>query len=198
MRSAKLFGSVLALALTAAGPLAAANRSDAGFVFGGSAIPDPMIEGGANGCPPTGSVITSLPFTDAGTTCDNTNTVTNYTGATCQANLPFPYPGPNAIYEVTLAAGNNVTFSADLTGSTGDLALFLLTTCGSGASCVDSSQDAIGAGVGPELIEAATYPAGTYFVYVDSYYGTGSASCGTYTLSVTGSLPVELQSFSID
>ena len=197
MRSAIVIGSVLAFAMSAALPAAAANRSDSGFVFHGSPMPEPTIEGGGNGCPP-GVVIASLPFADPGTTCDNTNTITNYSSAACLANLNFPYPGPNAIYQVTLAAGNNVAFSADLTGSTGDLALFLLTTCGNGASCVDTSQDAIGAGVGPEDIAAASYAAGTYFVYVDSYYGTGGASCGTYTLNVTGSLPVELQSFSID
>lgn len=198
MRSATLIGSVLALALTA-GPLAAANRSDAGFVFHGSAIPEPMIEGGANGCPPTGATIASLPFTDPGTTCDNTNTITNYSSAACLANLNFPYPGENAIYQITLAAGNSVAFSASLTGSAGDLALFLLGTCGSGASCIDTSQDAVGPGAGPEDIAAATYPAGTYFLYIDSYYAAGSAgSCGTYTLNVTGTVPVELMSFSID
>lgn len=196
MRSATLVGTVLALALTA-GPLAAANRSDAGFVFQGSPIPDPQIEGGADACP--GAAIASLPFTDPGTTCDNTNTITNYDSVACELNLDFPYPGPNAIYQITLAAGNSVAFSADLTGSTGDLALFLLGTCGTGSSCIDTSEDAIGPGAGPEEITAATYPAGTYFLYIDSYYGAGNpANCGTYTLNVTGTVPVELMSFSID
>jgi hypothetical protein len=191
VRPAILVGTLLAVALAA--PLAAATRTSPSFVYQGGIKPEPVL-GGGNACP--GQAIAALPFTDPGTTCDNTNTITNYTG-TC--NLPFPYGGENAIYTITLAAGNNVAFSADLTGSTGDLALFLISTCGNGASCVDNSEDLIGPAAGPEAIAAAAYTPGTYFLYVDSYYDAGTAgSCGTYTLSVTGSLPVELMSFSID
>ena len=56
----------------------------------------------------------------------------------------------------------------------------------------------IGAGVGPELIAADNYAAGTYSVYIDSYYAAGgAASCGTYTLDVTGTVPAELLEFEI-
>jgi len=150
----------------------------------------------ADACTPA-PVILTLPYTDSGTTCGATNDLTNY-GGVCGTNLPFPYPGPDVIYAFTTTAGNSVAISASLTGSTGDLALFVLNSCGVAASCVQNSQDAIGPGAGPETIAAASYGVGTHYIYVDSYYGTGSASCGTYTLSVTGNLPIDLESFSID
>lgn len=191
MRPAILAGTLLAVALAA--PLAAATRTSPSFNFQGSPQAEPVL-GGGNACP--GDAIAALPFSDAGTTCDNTNTITNYTGA---CTLPFPYGGENAIYQITLAAGNNVAFDLQLDGSAGDLAMFLISTCGNGTSCVDNSEDSIGAGVEPETIPAFSYAAGTYFLYIDSYYDAGTAgSCGTYTLNVTGSLPVELMSFSID
>ena len=77
--------------------------------------------------------------------------------------------------------------------------LFIISTCGDGNSCVVNSQDAIGPGVGPEIIDPAGYASGTYYVYVDSYYNAGSSgSCGTYTLDVTGTIPVELVGFSAE
>lgn len=184
--------SVLMLPAVALG----ADRSDPGFVFHGSALPDPIITDGGV-CP--GTPIPSLPFNDPGNSCGSANTITNYTGGSCGVDLPFPYPGEDEVYQITLAGGNNVAFSLDITGSAGDLVLFLLTTCGSGASCTAHSQDSIGPGVGPELIAAASYPAGTYFLYIDSYYAVGAGdNCGTYTLSVTGTLPAELIEFAID
>lgn len=193
MRIARLV--LLATALTAtAANAAVTNRSDPGFVFHGSTGPF-ATEGSA--CP--GTAVASLPFTSVGgNTCGNTNTITNY-DTVCATNLPFPYPGPEAVFSMTLGAGNNVAFSASLTGSTGDLAIFVVGgSCGVGTGCVASSQDAIGAGTGPETIAAASYAAGNYFVYMDSYYGTGSASCGTFTLSITGTLPVELLQFEVN
>jgi hypothetical protein len=139
--------------------------------------------------------IGSLPFSDAGDTCGATNTVTNY-GGTC--TLPFSYAGEDEVYRMVVGAGNNVDFSATL-GPAGDLALFLVTTCGNGATCVANSQDAIGPGAGPETIAATSYAPNTYFLYVDSYYDAGTTgSCGTYTLNVTGTLPVELLNFNAD
>jgi hypothetical protein len=140
-------------------------------------------------------LVTSLPYTDTGTTCGATNDITNYS---C-ASLPFPYPGPDVIYSFAMGAGNSVAFSASLTGSTGDLALFMISTCGNGATCIVTSQDAIGAGAGPEAIPAQNYATGTRYLYIDSYYASpAGTSCGTYTLNVTGTLPVELLNFSVD
>lgn len=186
----------------------AANRSDPGWVR-----PNPNLEvpAGGGSCATPVSV-TALPFNQAGNTCGGANNITNYDGGTCGADLPFPYPGPEDVWAITVGASNAITVQADLTGSTGDLALFLLSECGDGSSCMFSSQDAIGAGAGPEALNNTAAPGAppvpgvldgltagnTYYVYVDSYYGTGSISCGTYTLQVAGTLPVSLDSYRID
>lgn len=194
MRAVVVCLSILAVAGIADAEVV--NRTDAGFV--GDQQPSAVPEDGGDSCPP-GVFITTMPYTDSGNTCNGTNTISTY-GGTC--TLPFSYGGEDLIYEITLGSGNNVTFSADLTGSTGDLALFLISACGDGTSCLVNSQDAIGVGAGPELIDAAAYaPAtpGTYYLYVDSYYDAGtSGSCGTYTLDVTGTIPVELVTFSAE
>lgn len=149
---------------------------------------------------PTPPVVAAVPFNDTGNTCtSSTNAITNY-GGVCATMLPFPYPGPELIYRLNLGAGNNLAFSADLTGSTGDLALFFVgSACGVGTNCVANSQDAIGPGAGPEVIAAASYTPGTYYLYIDSYYGGANpARCGSYNLSITGILPVELIQFSAE
>lgn len=182
----------------------AANRSDPGFVpgnLGGNAI-----AGGGSCATPVN--VTSLPFSQAGDTCGGANNITNY-GGTCGTDLPFPYPGPEDVWAITVGTGNAITVSADLAGSTGDLALFFLSTCADGNSCLFHSQDAIGAGVGPENVNddgagtalplTGLTAGSTYFVYVDSYYGVGTpGNCGTYTLNVGGTLPVSLETYSID
>jgi hypothetical protein len=47
------------------------------------------------------------------------------------------------------------------------------------------------------VIDPASYPPASYYLYVDSYYDAGSpGSCGTYNLTVTGTVPVELVEFT--
>ena len=191
-----VLSSVIALAMGAVSA-DAANRTDPGFVYTNSG----EVPAGGGSCA-TPSNITALPFSQAGNTCGGTNNISNY-GGPCGVDLPFPYPGPEDVWAITVGTGNAITVSADLTGSTGDLALYVLSTCGDGNSCLFHSQDAIGGGVGPEDVNDGLPLTGltagnTYFIYVDSYYGTGGASCGTYTLNVGGSLPVSLESYSID
>ncbi|HLA79323.1 MAG TPA: PPC domain-containing protein [Vicinamibacteria bacterium] len=173
-------------------------RSTPGYV-GPRSGEAPLPDAGGDTCATPPTVVTGpLPYTDSGTSCGAANDFTNAGPSACRTSLPFNYPGPDVIYRVNLGAGNSVGYSMSLTGSTGDLALFLLDTCGVDTSCVANSQDAIGPGAGPELIAAAARPAGDYYLYVDSYYPIGNgASCGTYTLTVTGTLPVELQGFTI-
>jgi len=145
-------------------------------------------------------IIGSLPYTDSATTCGFTNDISSYTGVCTLSSIP--YPGEDVVYQMNLGGVNDVAFSMDVTGSTGDLALFVLSACGDGTSCVTNSQDSIGVGVGPELIASTTYGSGTggtFYVYVDSYYAAGQAgSCGTYTLNATGTLPVELVEFTVE
>jgi hypothetical protein len=173
---------------------AQAKRSDPSFKADPNRPVPPQRVGGENcATPPT--QISSTPFVDSDDTCGNINDLTTYTG-TC--TLPFPYGGEDLIYRIDLGTGNNVGYSADLTGSTGDLVLFLIGTCGNGTTCVDNSDDFIGPGVGPEVIDPINRPVGDYYLYVDSYYDAGTpASCGTYTLTVTGPVPLEMIDFSV-
>jgi hypothetical protein len=197
-----MIGGLTAVALAAALPLAAAtprNRSDRDFVRQANRGPVPPA-GGQCATPPP--IIGSTPFTDTGNTCTpgTMNAVNTYDGP-CLAALPDPYPGPEHIYRLTLGPANNVGFNLSLTGSTGDLALFLVNNavCGSGVGCVANSQDSVGAGVGPELIAPAVRPVGAYFLYIDSYYAIGNAAaCGSYTLNVSGPLPAELLQFDVN
>jgi hypothetical protein len=130
--------------------------------------------------------ITALPFNDTGDTTNNTNTLTNYSGS---CTLPFPYGGEDQIYSITVGPGNLMNFSMDLAGSLGDLALFIISNCGDGTSCVVNSQDAIGPGQGPEVINNVSLPTGTHYLYIDSYYDADTpGSAGTFNLSITGSL----------
>ncbi|MEZ5461027.1 hypothetical protein [Dokdonella sp.] len=194
-----LIASAAAALFMGALSASAANRSDPGFVAVNP--PGAGVNGGGSCATPV--TIGALPFSQAGDTCGGANNITNY-GGPCGTDLPFPYPGPEDVWAITVGTGNAITVSADLTGSTGDLALFFLSTCADGNSCLFNSQDAIGAGVGPEdmndgLALTGLTAGNTYFIYVDSYYTVGSAgACGTYTLNVGGTLPVSLESYSID
>ena len=127
MKRSVMFTGLMILALAVGVPSAdAANRTDPGFI----GQPAPVVEVGGDGCPPGAFITGPLPWNDTGDTCGGfTNTVTSYVG-TC--TLSFPYGGEDVVYELALGAGNNVGLSMDLTGSTGDLVLFMLTTCGDG------------------------------------------------------------------
>lgn len=173
----------------------AQNRTDLAFE-GNTVAPSPS----RGVCPATIPVTDPLPFNDSGDSCNGSNSISSYSGATeCDGLAGFSYGGEEIVYEIQLGATNNVGFSADLTGSTGDLALFLISTCNDGSTCVETSQDAIGVGAGPEVIDPVSYAAGTYYLYIDSYYDAGTAgSCGIYDLTVTGALPAELVEFAID
>ncbi len=193
MRKTTLLLALLALVAFAPAVDAQSARTDGTFVYDPSAQPKPP-EDGDDDCPPS-TIINSTPFNDTGDTCGNTNTITTYSG-TC--TLPFPYGGEDQVYGLTVGGGANINISADLTGSTGDLALFIVGTCGDGSTCVANSQDSIGPGAGPEEILGFSAAVGNYFLYVDSYYNAGSpGSCGTFDLDVTGTIPAELVEFEI-
>jgi hypothetical protein len=197
-----MVGGLTAIALAAALPLAAAtprSRSDRDFVRQQDRGPFPPAGGQCSTPPP---VIATTPFTDTGNTCTpgTTNAGNTYDG-TCLLDLPGPYPGPEHIYQLTLGTTNNVGFNLSLTGSAGDLALFLVNNaaCGTGTGCVAHSEDFVGPGAGPEIIPAAARAAGSYFLYIDSYYAIGNpAACGAYSLNVTGPLPAELLQFDVN
>lgn len=153
-----------------------------------AAIPGFAVADGADTPNDDVPLIDALPFNDTGDTTGATNFITN--GG---LGLPFPYDGEDHLYQIDLGVGNAVDFSLDLTDSAGDLALFLLTDPTDPNSLIAHSQDAIGPGAGPEVIlnaEWGEFPAGTYWLWIDSYYAAGTqGSAGTYTLDVTGIIP---------
>jgi hypothetical protein len=185
---------VLAIVLVAVPAMAqVTTRTDPNFVYDPDAQDAPKLDGSDN-CPPAVAVA-PLPFNDTGNTCGFTNTVTTYSG-TC--TLAFPYGGEDQVYALNLGGGNLIDLSMDLTGSTGDLVLFIIGTCGNGTTCIANSQDAIGPGAGPEVIMGFSAAPGNYFLYVDSYYNAGTpGSCGTFSLDVSGVLPAELVHFDV-
>lgn len=86
-------------------------------------------------------------------------------------------PGPDAIYKLTLQAGDQVALS--LAPVAHDGAVYVLDGCSLTASC-KGGADALGAGA----IDAASVPiaaAGTYYVVVDASL---MAAAGCYALSV--------------
>ncbi len=147
-----------------------------------TAIGERILAGG-NTCAGATAVNTAT-FNDSGNTTGSGNDVQNY----FSTNLPFPYSGPDQFYRITIGVGGGtIATSMSLTGSTLDGATFLMNACPptSAANTLGNSQDAIGAGAGPENMAAVPVPAGTYFIAVDSYYGSGSPSAGPYSITIT-------------
>jgi len=154
--------------------------------------------------------ITTLPFNvAAGNTCASDS---NLTALCLGGQAVF---GPQSVYSIHLNAGNAVTVS--VTGTTPyDTALYVegptaspsQSACESGLACdAFGSTDATLAGGTETITPAAAVATGTYYIIVSSTNAaTGSsasppaasAGCGTYALSVTGTLPVKLQGFSVD
>jgi uncharacterized repeat protein (TIGR01451 family) len=128
-----------------------------------------------------------LPFEQVGNTCDFLDQVRMYGGTTCRIQR-VDYSGPDPIYKVRLNPGNRgVAFHLDLdVDPSADLVLALLSRCGDGASCVNSSPDFIGGGA--EEISAAAYPPGVYYLMIDSA-ADRRGHCGAYRLTVTGTNP---------
>ena len=141
----------------------------------------------------TPTAIGPTPYTDSGTTLGAVNDVAAVPIA-CNGNYTA-VAGPDHIYSVTVGAGNNLSFTATPTAAW-DPSIYLLSTCGTGTSCVTGADD--GLSNTAESFSASGLAAGTYFFYVDSFYSTGALSAGPYTVDITGTVPVELQGFSVD
>ncbi|HEX9639210.1 MAG TPA: hypothetical protein VGB99_16875 [Acidobacteriota bacterium] len=154
---------------------------------------------GDDNCPGA-NIVDPLPFLDGGNTCTATNSLGGWGGAgacTLPAGPAF-YQGEDVIYQFSVGPGNSLTF--DLPAFAGDLVLAIFSICGDGNSCEANSADTIGSGAGPETIGPISFtPGTTHYLYIDSYYQAGTQnSCGTYSLEVTGTLPVELLEFTVN
>ncbi len=141
------------------------------------------------------AVIPSLPFADTGDTTGLTNTVgTVGNGVTGCGSITISnglVGGPEVVYSFTVGVGNNLTFlltptSLDPVNFPYDPAIYVLGTCGNGATC-SNGADANGDNLSETLTVSGLAP-GTYYFYVDSFYTVNVRRQGPYTLSVSGTL----------
>ena len=136
---------------------------------------------------------------------DSTNQAGPFSGNSCGNNAAFngastfcggtSYSNTGTdVWQVTLGAAQNFTFTVTTSAFTPDIALFS-GSCTDAATCVNNTDYNAAS---PNT--TATYtgnPAGTYFIVITDSTASG-AQCGAYNLSLAGTLPVKLQNFSIN
>ena len=125
------------------------------------------------------------------TTCDGTDQLVKTCGDTTTIGNAKEY-----IYSVTLGSGNNATLSVNGTGFNPYIALMAGADCNSLDTCQTSNAENAG-NAGQDIAVGPTNGAasGSYFLVITD---PSAASCGAFSLTVTGSLPVTLQKFSVD
>lgn len=146
------------------------------------------------------------PFTISSTTVGATN---NYDIATVCGTGQTLFGGTGAgldrAYGVVTDQDCSVTVSADPTGTSWDLALYVLAAPGAACTALPSLADGqcitMDDNGGGDVTESVTFnaTAGTqYFVIIDGF----NANSGTYDLNISGTgcnlVPVGLQTFSVD
>jgi hypothetical protein len=168
----------------------------AGNIFGAPTV-------GGDACPGTALPASpgTLPYNDSDTTIGANNTVTSLP-AGCSNYTTVA--GPDKIYSMVVgSATNSMTVTVTPTGATGyDPATYLINTCPAGTANAITTGCIKGADAGianqAETFTVSNIAAATYYLFVDSFYSTGAASAGAYTLAVTGTVPVELMKFSVE
>jgi hypothetical protein len=156
----------------------------------------------------------SAPGTVTGNTCPG-GTPAGAVSAVCSGATPLNGNG-SVVYALQLGATNNVSFSLQSTGSgatsacdpTGNNCPFMpglyvlnstptATTCGNQACLVTQQAGTQGATVSGSL--TANKTAGTYYIVVgdSGNDNLSNPGCGPYSLTVSGTLPVKLQKFSV-
>ena len=130
-----------------------------------------------------GTVITTLPYTDTGTTVGMVNDINSIPAGV------GTYPqvaGPDGFYTFTILAGGVLNIRLTPTGNTGyDPSIYLLAGTPVGTSGVPGGGRDVGAANEVEQYSVNVTP-GTYFLVVDSFYSTGAASSGGYLLELSG------------
>jgi hypothetical protein len=157
----------------------------------------------------------SAPGTITGNTCPGGNPASTAVPTVCSGGTSLNGAG-EVVYALQLGATNSVSFSLQSTGSGATSAcdpttnncpfepgLYVLNstpstgTCG-GQTCLVSQQAVTqGATVSGSL--AANKAAGTYYIVVgdSGADNISNPGCGPYSLTVSGTLPVKLQKFSV-
>lgn len=162
---------------------------------------------GGDACPGTTIAAGSTTYADSGTTIGANNTVTSIQSG-CSNYMTNA--GPDVVYTFDLGplGARTASLAITVTPSGGyDASIYTLSTAGAGCpagtanaatNCVNGS-DAAGANGVETITDAKTdaMAAGTYFLFVDSFYSTGTLSAGAYSLTMNRPLPVELLNFEI-
>ena len=113
-------------------------------------------------------------------------------------------PSPDVVFSFQLVTGFTAT-TISLTNSTAGFnpQMILQAACGDSTDCTVSNTPP-GAGANTSLSlttgnsPGSASPGTTYFLVVDGASTTSATDCGTFGLTVNGSLPVQLQKFSVD
>jgi hypothetical protein len=110
-------------------------------------------------------------------------------------------PSPDTIFSFTLGASHTATQITVTTTTAGfQPNLVVQSACGSTDECLGQAS-AAAAGGSASLVFSTQTPAigpGAYFLVVDGTSQASAADCGTFSLAVDGTLPVQLQKFSVD
>lgn len=134
-----------------------------------------------------------IALTDNANVSGDTCTSTNSLGNVC---ISANSSGNDIVYSVNLASGYSAT-NINLTNNSAswDAGMVLMTgACGPNSPC-PRNADATGAG-GNESLDISGLAPGSYFMVVTAKPGT--SGCGAFDLAVNGTLPVKLQSFSVN
>lgn len=199
----KLHSSHIAVALVGAvmalGSIGADARTN--HKKNGPVIDSPTgVTDGGSCTSPAPVQITSVPYSDTGTTVGKTDIISTLTaGCSDYATVA----GPEAVYSFVAGAGANLTFTVTPDSSTDyDTAIYLVKTCNSGTaagSCIAGADAYYLPGEAESFSVSGLTNGTTYYLHVDSYYSsTSTYGSGPYSLTVSGNLPVSLQDFSID
>jgi hypothetical protein len=124
-----------------------------------------------------------------GDTCASTNTLGTLCGlfGSPENDVVFRFETTSPYTATTFALTNNTP--------AWNAAMFRLgAACGGGADCINDA-DVGGAGAN-ESFSVAGLPDGVHHLIVSSSPEAGG--CGAFTLNINGTLPVELQGFSVD
>ncbi|MEP6605876.1 MAG: hypothetical protein ABJA60_07130 [Nitrosospira sp.] len=145
----------------------------------------------------SGNVPFTTPAIDTCTAGDSTSFGSSICGGQVMQNQPV------AIVQVDAGATNAFTVNVATTTAGFDPAVYLIGpgACGPATACADSN-DANGPGATeslPSVGATLTVAAGTYYLAVGTTNsGPGIVGCGSVTITVNPTLPVELKNFSID
>jgi len=101
----------------------------------------------------------------------------------------------DAIFSFSLAAGNNTTITVTPAATySAYVGIMSGASCNSTDTC-GATENTSAANGAPVTTSTNGLAAGSYFLIVSNINDT---TCGTFTLAVSGALPVELQNFSVN